>query len=335
MFKTELDSYARKVGLLTAFLLVGITALFAQTMPAPGENIDFLSTFGANADPQWGDDDHLQIVFFVVPKSVKRPVYIRVFDPDCGGQHDLLTEVPWDTKTKFSIYGGAGAHSNKDARQHKPGANYKSGNLLISLEFSSSTSDDEWYTFGPFNPAEGEFNRELDAFLFKVVVEGVSGNDGNAYRLSLSTAPKGNIPVTGGNAFTYNYTFRLKYNKDEVAHIYPYVDEKVQSFEQFNFDFDNEGEIKLYSVAKNGHVLKGSNDGDIVSSKHPVEDKERGKSMDIQIAKNANRINDMTFYLLNQYNEAIPFFAIPIGGIPKYSFNIGIKYDYVNQNRSY
>ncbi len=309
--------------------------LFAQTIPNSGENIDYLSTFGSDAEGQWGDNDHIQIVFFLIPRDYQKPVYIRVFDPDCGGQHDLLTEAPWDTRTNFSIYGGAQAHSEKDAQRHEPGPNYRSGNLLLSLEFSSTTGDDEWYTLGPFNPAEGEFSRELGGYIFKVIVNGVSGNDGNAYKLSLSTSKDANIPVPGGNAFTYNYTFRLKVAKDAVAHIYPFIDDKVVSFKQYNFDFDNEGEIKLYSVTKNGHILAMSGENELSFSEHQVDPKERGKSMDIQITKSENRVNDMTFYILNQYNEAIPFFAIPIGGVPKYSFNIDVKYDYVNQKRSY
>ncbi|TXC77040.1 hypothetical protein [Luteibaculum oceani] len=306
-----------------------------QVMPASGENIDFLSTFGAQADPQWGDDDHIQIVFFLIPKTYKRPIYLRIFDPECGGQHDLLTEVPWNTKTNFSVYGGAKAYSEKDAQQYNPGPNYRSGNLIISVDFSDKPYDNEWYTLGPFNPAEGEYNKALDGFIFKVIVEGTEGNDGNVYRLALSTVPKNNIPIPGGNAFTYNYTFRLKNSRTQVAHLYPYIDNSVISIKQFNFDFDSEGEIKLYSVAKNGHVLVSSGDKELSTSEHKVDEIERGKSMDIQIAKNQDRVNDMTFYILNQYNQAIPFFAIPIGGIPKYNFNIDIKYDYINKNKSY
>ena len=321
--------------MLAAFAVLLCQGLTAQVIPDAAENIDYLSTFGADADPQWGDDDHVNVIFFLVPKSNTKPIYIRIFDPDCGGKHDLKTEEPWDTKTSFSVYGGAGAHSNPDARSHTIGPNYKSGNLLINVEFTVVTGEDDWYTLGPFNPAEGEYSRELGGYIFKVVVEGLAGNDGNGYRLSLSTVPKGNIPVPGGNAFTYNYTFRLKYNQKEVAHLYPYIDSKVVSFKQYNFDFDNEGEMKLYSVAKNGHKIAASGDKELVFSQHMIDPKEKGKSMDIQIAKDRDRVNDMSFYLLNQYDQAIPFFAIPIGGIPKYSFNISLKYDYVNQTRSY
>lgn len=333
MPNTELEYYKRWIVLCSA--LFAFVLGQAQVIPAADENIAYLSTFGSDADPEWGDDDHVNIVFFLVPEEYKRPFYIRIFDPDCGGKHDLKTQEPWDTKTRFSVIGGQGAHSNPDARGHILGQNYKSGTVLNTVEFGLYTKEDDWYNMGPFNPAEGEYSEVLKGNIFKVVVEGIEGNDGNGYQLALSTQNARNIPIPGGNAFIYNYTFRLKYNAQEVAHIYPYIDNNVVSIKQHNFDFDDEGVLKVYSVSKNGHVLAASGENEWVFSEHPISEKEKGKSLDIQIVKSQNRHNDLTFYLLNQYNEAIPFFAIPIGGIPKYNFNISLKYDYVNKSRSY
>jgi hypothetical protein len=31
-------------------------------------------------------------------------------------------------------------------------------------------------------------------------------------------------------------------------------------------------------------------------------------------------------YLTNQYNEAIPFFSVPIGGVPKYKYKVDVQY---------
>jgi hypothetical protein len=50
--------------------------------------------------------------------------------------------------------------------------------------------------------------------------------------------------------------------------------------------------------------------------------------LDIQLIKNkkANiKSNNVVIYLENQYGELLPFYSIPIGGIPKYKYNIGIK----------
>ncbi len=77
--------------------LAGGQAAQAQAVPNPGENIQFLITFGPKADPAWGDDDFTQTFFFLVPQGQRQPVYLRVFDPDCGGTLDS-DKGAFDTK---------------------------------------------------------------------------------------------------------------------------------------------------------------------------------------------------------------------------------------------
>jgi hypothetical protein len=33
----------------------------------------------------------------------------------------------------------------------------------------------------------------------------------------------------------------------------------------------------------------------------------------------------MVFYITNQYGELMPFYTVPIGGVPKYKYKIGVK----------
>ena len=48
--------------------------------------------------------------------------------------------------------------------------------------------------------------------------------------------------------------------------------------------------------------------------------------MDIQfIKKKAVQNNNMVICLLNKFNDAIPFFSVPIGGVPRYKYKINIK----------
>ena len=44
------------------------------------------------------------------------PVYLRIFDPDMGNKHDEFVGAP-NTSTRFSVYGGKGAFSSKEARE--------------------------------------------------------------------------------------------------------------------------------------------------------------------------------------------------------------------------
>ena len=69
--------------------------------------------FGKDGKTSWGDDDFYQIFFFSIPKDYTKPFYIRVFDPDCGGENDEI-QGEFNTKTKFSVYGGKGVDPEKN-----------------------------------------------------------------------------------------------------------------------------------------------------------------------------------------------------------------------------
>ncbi len=97
----------KKIIAISLFLIAGIE-LFAQPVPAEDENIPYLMTFGPKAETSWGDDDFSQTFFFVIPEEHTSPIFIRVFDPDIGGEVDEINGF-WDTKISYSVYGGTGA----------------------------------------------------------------------------------------------------------------------------------------------------------------------------------------------------------------------------------
>lgn len=324
-------SAGKPVRLVVAFtLLMGLMPSpgRSQAVPATDENIPFLVTFGKDAGTKWGDDDYSQVFFFTVPKGFTEPFYIRVFDPDCVGQHDE-GNGGFNTVTKFSLYGGAGCITNPDARGVDPTGDYRSGNQLASKVFSADAkTDNGWYTFGPINPKDGELELGYGGQVFKLICEGIKGDDGNLYRYFMSTKPDQNVPVEGGNAFTFEYSFRLHADHRQISHIYPFIDNKTISVMQHNFDWDNEGYIKLVSVSNAGEYLLTSKENEWISSKYVVNEKEKMKSLDIQFKKDPSRVinnNNVVFYLRNQYGESLPFYTIPIGGIPRPSGTMKIE----------
>jgi hypothetical protein len=311
--------------ILFLMLILSLPAITAgaQRVPNEIENIDYLITYGAQASTSQGDDDHVQILFFSVPRSYKSSLYIRVYDPDTGGTHDALTG-PANTGTRFSIYGGKEAFSNKEAQKVNPIGRYNSGNLLASKVVGKDDKlNANWLTFGPFNPLQGEESQELDAYVFKFIAEGLEGDDGNQYRCFLSEKAAINRSIEGANAFAYEYTFSLPQNKG-VSHIYPFIDKSVVSVTQNNFDLDNEGDILIYSIAKNRHRGSVSKNNEWAKSNHVMTPEEKNTTLDIQIQKNKEGASAMCLYITNQYDEAIPFFAIPIGGPPKYKYDLKV-----------
>lgn len=303
--------------------------MFSQPVPAEDENLPYLVTFGPDADTKWGDDDFTQTFFFLIPEEFSQPFFIRVYDPEIGGSVDELNDS-WNTTMQYSIYGGEGAYTHEDAQNPDPVGHYKSGNQLAQQMFSHDTSsyNKQWYTFGPFNPTEGEWVKKFSGRIFKIIVEGIEGNDGNLYRFFISTLQHRNKRIEGANAFTYEYTFRMHDDPSEVSHIYPYVDKKTVSVKQSNFDWDNDGYIRVVSVARKGKILEASGQDKWVESKIQIKEEEKQSSLDFQFIKRKSdpvQNNNVVINVRNQYGELMPFYTVPIGGVPEYEYEIGVE----------
>jgi hypothetical protein len=318
----------KRYALIISFILSTGIGLFSQSAPAIDENIPYLITFGGDAQTSWGDDDFCQIFYCIIPPSQTGPVYIRVYDPDTGGDLDEL-KGEFNTIVNFSIYGGNDCWSDTAAQVLKNSENIKSGYLLSSKSFGNEPKyDKKWYSFGPFNPSEGKFVEKLGGRVFKIVAQGISGDDGNIYKYFLSTSPNENIAVEGGNWFTYKYHFRLSDDQKHVSQIYPFVDDKTISIQISNFDWDNDGIIRIFSVAKNGILCDVSGENNWVIREFPIVDEEKNSTVEIQFIKNQSvqiRNNNVVVIVRNQYGISLPFYVVPIGGVPVYSPKIRMK----------
>ena len=307
--------------LLYTFILLAIWSLgHSQPVPNVEENIPYLMTFGKLAETSWGDDDFSQAFFFYVPKDYDQPFFIRVFDPDTGGEIDEIAGV-FDTRSVFEVFGGDGNWTDPDAQETSPRGNYKSGTLLATRSFTANPRyDNNWFTFGPFNPSQGEFAEIYNGYVFKIICEGVSGDDGNMYRYYLSTSATENRPIEGANAFAYEYSFRMHNDEEEVAHIYPYVEEGTVSVRISNFDWDWDGNIVVISVSRQGRDVKISGEDNWAEDELRVQDDEIKTSMDFRFVKARPlvRNNNVVVNVRNQFGEAMPFYTIPLGGVPKY-----------------
>jgi hypothetical protein len=323
----------RKYKILFLVLIAGLIAqnnVMSQPVPGKDENIPFLVTFGKEGKVSWGDDCFYSVWFFLIPRDYNRPFYIKVFDPDCGGENDEI-QGEFNTRTMFSVYGGAlvDPDKNEESRGDKIGMNYKKGNLLASRVFGKEAkTDNKPYVFGPFNPSDGDFNVKWDRYVFKVVCEGVSGDDGNLYKYYLSSDPDSDTPIEGANAFTYKYIFRMWNDFRSVAHIYPYIDTGIISVKQENFDWDNDGKILVVSRYKQGIDVPVSNEADWKNFTFGVEEGEWNASLDFQFHKRQGELvknNNVVILTKNQRDETMPYFSSPIGGVPVYVPRTGVK----------
>ena len=317
----------KRLIVIVGLMLIAINAQ-GQPVPSPEENIPWLVTFGKKADTSWGDNDFSQIWFFIVPETYKGQVFIRVFDPDTGGANDEVKGV-FDTKMRYSIYGGKDAYSHPDAQEVNPKKNFKTGTLLDSKIFGADPNyDNKWYSFGPFAPTQGEYYPKYSGYIFKVVCEGIEGDDGNMYRYFMSTSGSSNIPIEGGNAFTHEYTFRLHDNVNEISHIYPYVDPESTKIQVKNFDWDDDGTIRVISEVRREQKIPVSGENTWATEEFAVYEEEKGKSLDIQFFKRKSPVvknNNVVIIVRNQRGDLLKFWASPIGGIPKYKYGIEVQ----------
>ena len=318
----------KRYAFIISFILRAGIGLFSQLAPATEENIPYLITFGRDARTSWGDDDFCQIFYCIIPPSQTGPVYIRVYDPDTGGDLDEQNGE-FNTIVNFSIYGGKDCWSDSTAQVLNNTENFRSGYLLASKSFGVDPKyDKKWYSFGPFNPSEGKYVEKLGGRVIKIIAQGISGDDGNIYKYFLSTSPFKNVAVEGGNWFTYKYHFRLSDDQKQVCQIYPFVDDRTISIQISNFDWDNDGTIRIFSVSKNGIFCDVSGDDNWVSQVFPIVAEEKNSTIEIQFIKNQNvlvRNNNVVVIVRNQYGISLPFYVVPLGGVPVYSPKIRMK----------
>lgn len=316
----------KKIAVTILFLTIVINS-FSQPVPSTDEKFPYLGTFGKNSLKEWGDDDFVQTFFFSIPLSEKNPIYIRIYDPETSGTNDELHGPAFNTKTRFSVYGGKGAHTDPAAKNIDPLGNFKSGIQLTTKTFSNEAEyDNKWVTLGPFNPTEGEIDPTFNQYIFKIVIEGLEGDDGNLYRMYLSSKSNENKDVEGGNAFAYEYSFRLADTKTSVGHVYPFIAADVTKVTINIFDYDDDGVIRAITVAKKGTGEKSSGNNQWKANIQEIVKEELNTSMDIQFIKlKDSNNNNIVVYIQNQRGENMPFFASPIGGVPKYKYKIKVK----------
>lgn len=227
----------------------------------PGMVLGFpgLVTFGPTM-PQDSGDDGVQVIFFEIPDTTPDDIYIHIFDADTGGFWDRPKGGDgWTTAIEFRIYGGAGAYSHPDAQSPRPGINGKtSGTMLASQPFTESVGiDDRWYPFGPFSAAQGE--HLSGRYLFKLVVEGTAGNDGNLYYVAISTEEASRVAPAGARIFAFSWTFDLETVLGRrVTGLYPYVPGDTTTFTQYNHGFDYSGGDMLIRTPAGALVASGS-----------------------------------------------------------------------------
>jgi hypothetical protein len=90
----------RLIGLVPGWIaLLGL----GWSATAEAQEAPLVVTYGPNASTAEGDPDFREVIFLSVPDGLEDRLYLRVFDPDTGGEHDLVYEAADDTQMRFTL----------------------------------------------------------------------------------------------------------------------------------------------------------------------------------------------------------------------------------------
>jgi hypothetical protein len=257
--------------------------VIAPTDPDLTLEAGYLMNTGTDAPPANGDDDHVQVIFFEVPASYGGQLWFRIYDADTGGGGitdgiDEMRTGAWNTSMTYTLYGGSGAYTGARAAHPGPGQITAGTELTQTTIANAPAYHDAWtLVFGPYTAAQGE--AVGSSRVFKLVVQGGSGDDGNFYHATMSTAAGSNTAPANSRAFAYSWTFIFT-SAGTRPPLYPHVPAGTSTFEQFNMDFDyvGSGGMTLHTPIQDLPVPASgiSGDGVVASSLHPVGAGETG-----------------------------------------------------------
>ncbi len=295
--------------LLTVFGLATLLP-FAATVPLQAQDRLPFITYGNRASTMEGDDDYRQIIFFEIPSTGPDTVYVRLFDPDNGDAMDAIAGA-LDGRTRFALYGGQGAHSTAEiSGDETPDDVMDGGTMLQEAVFGrDQRTDNQWMTFARAVKSQGD---SLGShYVFKLVVEGVAGDDGNVFDVSISSSPTGNTPVSGLRFYSYAPTIRLA-RRDVLAVLRFIVPENATQLVTHNYDVAG-ADVRVETAIR--AVPVGSSDqGAWLGTPFSVEDVERGRLAAITMSATVGEFpNDAAFYVATPAGRALPI-QLPVLG---------------------
>jgi PKD repeat protein len=258
-------------------------------------------TYGPRASTAEGDPDYRETIFLSVPESVQDELFLRVFDPDGGGDHDHLYGAGPDIETRFSLYGGDGAYTGAavgapDEEQLAAGREIAARSVA-----ADPAQDGRWQTLARFAPDAGEM---VDGRrFFRLQVEGTEGDDANLYEVTLSLREHRNLAPEGLEMFSLAPTVRVP-DEDLVTELRFIVPDGAEQLTIRNFDAAD-ADIAL-STAFRSAPLAASGQNEWQDATVAIAPEERGELAAVVFGGGAEMPNDVTFAIRDQDGRELP-----------------------------
>ncbi len=302
-------------GLAAAFaFLSGFAGLSGPAASEEGRPIEapLLVTYGTDAPHREGDPTHRQIIYIDLPDGLQERVYLRVFDPDNAGDYDLIYGQP-NSETRYTVFGGDGAYAGEpvDGKTNTE-AELSSGNVIADKTFGDDPrTDGQWTTIALLSPSDGE--QRGNRRLFRLVVDGITGNDGNLYGVDLSLRNARAVPPEGAKLYSFAPTIRVP-NRTTLTELRFQVPGEETELVVDNFDAAH-GKLAL-ATSFRSVPLKPSGQGRWRSETVKLRPDEQGQIAAITLRGGSEMPNDATFYITVKSDRLLPLDLPPFNWRP-------------------
>ncbi|WP_187971090.1 PKD domain-containing protein [Aquibium microcysteis] len=249
-----------------------------------------LVVFGPLARVNEGDHDFRQVVRVMVPADAGR-IHLRVFDPDTGGAFDEA-KGGYDSAIRFSLF-GAGARAVIQRDGDGVPQERVEGTPLGTIDFGTdATADGRWATL--FSAEASSGIEAAGGREFMLVVEGLSGNDGNVFDVAVSSSDARNEAIDGARLSTLIPTIQVPAGRDlgEMRFTVP-ADATAVRVE----NFDAAGGRITYGGPFRSRVLAASGKNEWRGSDVTLDADEPGGPGSVTATNGSETPNDMTLFV--------------------------------------
>ncbi len=267
--------------------------------PAAANDEPLLVTYGKLAPTAEGDHDHRQVIYISIDEDRTQPVYIRIFDPDTSGAFDTPLGAWDDSTTEFAIYGGEGAYSVPASfdTAEAPG-----GEVLVREAFGARRAlDGTWVLLAALDPADGDLVH--DRRIFRLVVDGIRGDDGNVYDVAASTRADANRKPADVEMFSFLPTVRVP-DDDLLTELRFIVPGQARDLTIHNFDAS--GAEVAFETPFRTVTLPSSDQDTWVGADVPLRAGDRGRLAAITVRRGDEIPNDVTLYAADSNGQLLP-----------------------------
>ncbi|ADZ71986.1 PKD domain-containing protein [Polymorphum gilvum] len=274
-------------------------------------DVPLLVTYGKDAPSREGDPTNRQVIYLSLPAETNERVYVRLFDPETGGDHDLVYGKA-DTVTRFALFGGTGAYAGDMATGGaETPEELTGGTLLQERNYGTDEgADGQWIPFALLSPEQGDLVG--DRRVFRLLVEGTSGNDGNLYGVALSLRERRAVEPAGTRLFSFAPTIRVP-NRQTLTELRFTAPADQRRLEVQNFDAAH-GRVALTTRFRTLPLTASGQD----QWKHDtveLEERELGETAAITLAGGGEIPNDATFFISVKADRLLPLDLPPFNWI--------------------